>query len=258
MAIVLLFLSLTGIAWGDAGGDSVSLKNDTRPMAAQRAQIRNDLVEDFQGGVLASDQWQITRHNDFNRSEIDVVKSAEGGFRLRLLADTMGTDDDTVKFHGVRTTKPFDFTEGKVISFALDWNAQQNGSYLTAGIFLAPVATDENPRSGREWLALEYVGVPPGGNIRLQVAKKRNGSLGFLFTEGWPEQQRNGRRINGPQHLQLVIDKERLAVSENNNELFSVAEHGLGFTRGYLYLQMSSHSNYPAREIYFDDIHIGP
>ena len=34
--------------------------------------------------------------------------------------------------------------------------------------------------------------------------------------------------------------------------------HGLGFTKAYLYLQMSSHSNYRARTVYFDSVRVSP
>jgi hypothetical protein len=41
---------------------------------------------------------------------------------------------------------------------------------------------------------------------------------------------------------------------ENGEGLFSIGNHGINFTQAYLYLQMSSHSNYPSRDVYFDNI----
>jgi len=167
----------------------------------------------------------------------------------------MGTKDDTVKFHGVRSLEKIDFSDGKSISFDLDWNDQTNGSYLTAGLYLCPVSTDTSPRQGLDWVAVEYVGVPPRGNARLQIATVNKGNLRFLFTEGWPEKQRTGRQIAN-QHVELIIDADSLKVMENGLELFSTGDHGLSFNQAYLYLQMSSHSNYPSREIYFDNIEV--
>ena len=97
------------------------------------------------------------------------------------------------------------------------------------------------------------MGVPPGKNARFQVARKNSDNLRFLFTEGWPDEQRTGREI-ARQHVELIIDRNSLRVVENGEEVFYTEEHGLGFTQAYLYLQMSSHSNYPTREIYFDNI----
>lgn len=47
--------------------------------------------------------------------------------RLKLIANTIGTSDDTVKFHGIRNIYRVDFSRGLNISFDLDWNNQSNG-----------------------------------------------------------------------------------------------------------------------------------
>ena len=125
------------------------------------------LTEEFATPPLARSVWAVTRQNDFQESTIDVVglgKGARGrGGRLRLRASTMGTDDRTVKYHGVRTTAPVvDLRRPVEVSFALDWNEQANGCYLTAGIYLCPTPTDTNPRDEMDWLMVEYIGVPPG------------------------------------------------------------------------------------------------
>lgn len=57
-------------------------------------------------------------------------------------------------------------------------------------------------------------------------------------------------------HLKLIIDNNQLKVIENGKDLYYTKNHGLNFIKAYLYLQMSSHSNYPAREIFFDNIKI--
>lgn len=212
--------------------------------------------DNFEQGQLDSRQWKITRDGDFAKTIVEVYDpdpSEKAHYVLRLCANTIGTSDDTVKFYGVRSSQQIDFTKEKTISFDLDWNNQTNGSYLTAGIYLCPAATKVNPRKESDWLALQYVGVPPGKNARFQIMKKSGGSLHSLFTEGWPSQQRTGRKIS-LQHVELIINENSLKVIENGQELFAAENHGLNFTKGYLYLQMSSHSNYPSREIYFDNI----
>jgi hypothetical protein len=213
------------------------------------------MEEEFASGTLDPGRWTVTQENDFREAAVKVEPAGGTAYRLKLRADTLGTRDDTVKFLGVRSTESYDFSTGRAFSMVLDWNGQANGSYLTAGMFLSPNATDLNPQGGRDWLGVEYIGVPPGQNARLQVSRKFNGNLSMPYTEGWPDQQRKGRAIT-VQKLGILLDAAGLSVLENDAEIFRLAEHGLNFTRTYLYLQMSSHSNYPAREVYFSSIKV--
>ena len=107
---------------------------------------------------------------------------------------------------------------------------------------------DEN-----DWLKFEYVGVPPGLNARSVVTTKVDGKIRSLYTEGWPE-NRTGRHIAN-QHVNIIIDNRSFKIIENGDEIFE-SSHDLSFTSAYIYLQMSSHSNYPDREIYFDNVMI--
>lgn len=217
----------------------------------------NKIFQDnFEQGQLDHSHWEITQDGDFAETIIEAYDhdpSEATSYVLRLCANTIGTSDDTVKFHGVRSLQQIDFLEEKIISFDLDWNNQANGSYLTSGIYLCPVATNINPKDESDWIALQYIGVPPGEKARFQISEKTKGSLCLLFAEGWPHKQRTGRKI-GHQHIELIIGKTRFKVLENGEELFAIENHRLSFTKAYLYLQMSSHSNYPSREIYFDNI----
>lgn len=254
-----LSLSLIVFALMACQATSDTIKESTNAIESSNTGISEspaskfEIYEDFQEGILSQNLWKLTRKNDFRQSIIKVVDISQNDFRLLLLADTIGTTDDTVKFHGIRSLQKIDFAEGKVISFDLDWNNQANGSYLTVGIYLCPVATNTNPRDEPDWLAFEYIGVPPGQNARFQVASTNNGNLRLLFTEGWPDKQPTGRKITN-QHLELFIDKDGLKIMENGEELFSTLDHGQDFTQAYLYLQMSSHSNYSSRTIYFNNV----
>lgn len=211
--------------------------------------------DNFNGGCLNPEIWQITREGDFKESTVDVFDVAptgNGDYRLRLRMNTIGTKDDTVKFHGVRSVEKVNFRDGKEISFDLDWNNQSNGCYLTASVYLCPTATNGNPGEEKDWLKFEYVGVPPGRNARCVITAKREGNVKYLYTEGWPE-QRCGRHI-AYQRIKIVLNNKSLKVIENGTEIYCTPSQGLEFTSAYLYLQMSSHSNYPAREIYFDNV----
>ena len=139
-------------------------------------------------------------------------------------------------------------------SFDLDWNNQSNGCYLTASLYLCPTVTNGNPRDENDWLKFEYVGVPPGRNARCVIASKSDGKVKYLYTEGWPE-QRTGRHI-AHQRIKIILDAKNksLKIIENGKEIYSSQSHGLEFTSAYIYLQMSSHSNYHTRELYFDNV----
>ena len=194
-------------------------------------------------------KWTRTRCHDFQEEVVDL---AEG--RLRMAAATTGTDDATVKLHGVRSAAPVvDLSRPVEIAFALDWNNQANGCYMAAGAYLCPEAVDD-PREAESWLRVLTIGVPPRRNARCLISAKRGGREEQLLTEGWPE-QREGRRI-GVQRLRLTLDHGRLTVAENDASVLEVDALQLGFDRAYLYLQHSSHSNYPRREVFFDDVQV--
>ncbi|MBI2301116.1 MAG: hypothetical protein HYU66_19570 [Armatimonadetes bacterium] len=225
---------------------------DAAPPAAARPAPEPRLEEHFDGPQLDPAKWAITRKNDFQESTIDIV-----GGRLRLRAATIGTDDKTVKFHGVRTVHPVSLKPPVEIGFTLDWNKQANGCYLSAGVFLCPTATDGNPRDEDTMLRFEYVGVPPGKNGRSWLWSRDQKLERLLFDEGWPKQHREGRAI-GVQQVKLRWDGGRLTLVENGKELWSGPWKGFDPPQAYLYLQMSSHSNYPPRELFFDDVTVSP
>jgi len=212
--------------------------------------------DDFNSGTLSESLWEMTGCGDVKTALVDLFKpgvAANDDSRLRLLLDTIGTADDTVKYRGIRSRNRIHFNDHTVISFELDWNEQANGCYLSVAVYLCPTVTKATAGEERDWLKLEYVGVPPGKNVRFQVVRKTKGMPRFLYDEGWPHKQRFGRKI-GKVQVELNIDLSSLQITENGTQLGSIENHGLNFDGGYLYLEMSSHSNYPARTIYFDNI----
>ncbi len=215
------------------------------------------LSESFDSGQLDARKWSVTSASDFRERTVDVVAQPHGSrtidYRLRLRADTIGTDDRTVKYLGVVSTRPIHVAKKKELLFDLDWNRQANASYFSAAIYLCPTLNRATPEQEPDWLKFEYIGVPPGRNARGLLAKKERGQLRLLETEGWPDKQRTGRPI-GLQRVRIVFDIDSLQLFENGNLLYEVRALNLHFSRAYLYLQMSSHSNYPAREVFFDNI----
>lgn len=218
------------------------------PPGAQSLRAAHD---SFAGKGLDESVWVVTRKNDFQESKVDLVNG-----RLRMRAATIGTDDKTVKFQGVRTKNPVGLLQPFELSFTVDWNDQTNGCYLTAGAFLCPTATNGNPAGEKDWWKLEYLGVPPGKNARAWVSARTKGGERVLYDEGWPAKQRTGRKI-GVQKVTIRWRNDKLAVSENGKTLWQTDWKGFGFTSAYLFLQMSTHSNYPPREVYFDEVAVG-
>ena len=220
---------------------------NVRAQPPPEAQALSTLTESFSAKALDPTVWVVTRKNDFQESKVDLVNG-----RLRMRAATIGTDDKTVKFHGVRSAQPVSLRQPFELSFEVDWNNQANGCYLTTGIFLCPTATDGNPADEKDWWKLEYVGVPPGKNARAWVSARSKGGERVLYDEGWPTKQRTGRKI-GKQAVTIRWQHDRLTIVENEKTLWET-DWSVTWPNAYLYLQMSSHSNYPAREVFFDEV----
>ena len=162
-----------------------------------------------------------------------------------------------MKFLGVRSKDTVDFSVKKAITFDLDWNNQANGCYLTASLYLCP-AVSNNPKAESNWLKFEYVGVPPGKNVRINIWEKVDGAVHPLHTDRGPHDDQNrpiGKPLGLASHrIGLLLDKDSLQVLQDGEEIYPLSMHNLEFTTAYVYLQMSSGTNYPSREVYFDNI----
>jgi len=216
-------------------------------VSPQQAAPRLAFQDDFGLDHLDEAKWVRTKCNDFETEVVDVVNG-----RLQMAASSVGADDRTVKFHGVRTKEPvIDLSTAARVSFELDWNDQANGCYMTAGAYLCPTVA-ENPREEPAWLQVTYIGVPPGQNARCYIAVKTADHERPLLTENWPE-ERTGRKI-GVQKLEIALDRDTAMVTENGKSILQAEKVGLDFTKAYLYLQHSTHSNYRLREVFFDSV----
>jgi hypothetical protein len=203
--------------------------------------------------TLGEGAWEVTSDGDFEEQTADIVDA-----RLRLRLATRRTRADTSKFLGVRRQEEVRLSEGTSISVDLDWNSQANGSGLTAGLVLATASTTKNPLESPACLQIEYVGVPPGKNVRMVVAVREDGRHRHLFSEGWPDKNKEGRRI-GLQRLQVLVGKDRsFKLLENGQELFASAPNALAFDKAWLYLQISSRSNYPPRDVFYANVAVEP
>lgn len=244
-------LSRRSFLWG--AGAALAAAGSVRAVAdggASPSEPSPVLEDDFDQGSLAEDWWVRTAFNDFETEVVDVT-----GGRLRLACSTIGTDDSTVKYHGVRTAEPVVSTaHTAVVECTLDWNSPPNGCYMQAGLYLSPEASD-CPVTLDDRLEFVYIGVPPGQTARGWLTLRQDGlQPRVLYDEGWP-QDRTGRSI-GVQRLTLEISPTRLVLWENGEVLLEAHDSALGWEQAYLYLQQSSHSNYPLRTVFFDEVRV--
>lgn len=215
--------------------------------------------EDFEQGSLDFSRWEVTTDGDFAEAVVDVIDldaSEATDYGLRLRANTIGTSDP-LKFLGVRSMNELDFSTGREVTFDLDWNDQSNGCYLTASLYICPTVSS-NPKNESNWLKFEYTGVPPGRNVRINIWEKIDGVVKQLHTD-WGPRDEQGRPIGkllepGKHRVKLLLGENFLQVLEDDKEIYKLSEHELNFTTAYIYLQMSSGTNYPSREVYFDNI----
>jgi hypothetical protein len=242
--------------------ESVKFVGTNIPHQSNRTNLTGSikLVEfrdNFNTGYLDPERWKMVQEGDVRQNIIDVIAvdpTKQDEYRLRLGMNTIGTQDDTVKCIGIRSSNKLSFHAPGEISLDLDWNNQSNGCYLTAAIYLCPTITKTNPEREEDWLRFEYIGVPPGRSARAVIAIKDKGTVKRLYTEGWPEERR-GRHI-GFQRIKITLGINGFTVLENGALLYHIDSMNLKFASIYLYLMMSSHSNYPFREIYFDNISV--
>ena len=212
--------------------------------------------EDFASGRLDPARWQRTLDGDFRMQSADVVASDAGaGYRLRLVADTLGTRDDSIKHVGIVGRCAISLGSEATLRITIDWGPPANGSYMAAAVVLSPHAVADDPTATRDWLSVGYVGVPPGRNARLLVMASVDGVVSTLYADGWPDRNRQGRSIKRGE-IDLTWQGSSLEIRENGQLVHAAAVTGALFNSVHVYLQLSSHSNYPARAVHFENLRV--
>ncbi len=212
--------------------------------------------ENFGAGALDPDRWLRTAAGEVRAHAVEVVPDGGGaGFRLRLAADTRGTSDREVKHVGVVSRCPLILGSDARVTIDLDWGPPANGSYLAGAMVLSPHLTRGDPRATPDWLSVGYVGVPPGHTARLLVRMSAGGIVRTLHDDGWPQQNRHGRRVTLAT-LELTIRDRSLQLRENDRSIPLAGRTPERFDPLHVYLQLSSHSNYATRAVHFSDLRI--
>jgi hypothetical protein len=217
------------------------------PDAARSAPDGAPWVEDAFAAPDLAPWWTAVRAGDPR----DPLAAPRDG-RLALALDTLGTDPHTLKVVGVRSRAP---ARLRRVEWTLDWNAQANGSYLEAALYLSPQATDGDPAALPDWLRVDHVGVPPGQRWRYEVAEQRHGALSFLDQAGWPA-DRSGRAPGAPRARLDLGPDGRVTYAEDGVVLSSVHADVPLDRPLYVYLTLTGHSNYPKRMVFVDDVRL--
>ena len=212
------------------------------------------LIEEFGGDTLDPERWQTTRLNDFQEARWDLGPDPgqQGDGRLRLRAATLDTRDATVKHMGLVMTRPLDLRASAEVELDLDWAHQRNGSYLALALYLAPSFTRKSASKGDDWLAVRVVGEPPGRTARVELLRRSSGNLAALERFGWPKRKPGWDM--GPVRLGVRLDGGALRLSIDGKERFSTANAGLRFEQAHVFVELTSHSNYAAREVFVDRV----
>lgn len=215
-----------------------------------------EYVEEFSAEVLDPQRWQATRLNDFQEARWDLQPDPEepGDGRLRLRAATLNTRDATVKHMGVVLTRPLDLRSPVDVQVDLDWAHQRNGSYLALAAYLAPAFDRTSVTQTPDWLGVRVVGEPPGQTARLEVMRRSHGNLAALERFGWPG-TKPGRDM-GRVRLELHLDGRAARLNVDGKERFSTPDAGHRYEQAFLYLELTSHSNYPGRDVFVDRVAI--
>lgn len=215
---------------------------------AHGAEVPPALADAFESPALDA-RWVPLRVTD------GPGEAAPSGGRLRLWLDTRGTTPDRPKVVGVRTRDPLAFAEAIEIAWALDWNAQVNGAYLQAALYLAPAPAEGDPQDAPEWVRVAHVGVPPGQNWRHEVAERRDGLLRFVDRAGWPAERAG--RPPAPVRASLAVTREGDLVYRENGQVRSSGRiTPLHWPQIHVFLTLTSHSNYPERSVFMDDVEV--
>ncbi len=251
LAAVLALVSCRG---GDGPAKAPGPEGAAQPKATRGPTPEPALVDDFR--TLDRDRWVVTKLNDFEQVSVDLVPDPKepGDKMLRFQMSTMKTDPSTVKFVGVAHPKPLDLSTPVRIAVDFDWGDQTNGSYLTLGLFLSPEWTTGAVTRTMDWLGFRLVGVPPGKQVRQEIMRRNYGNLQEVERFGWPDKKDFARL--GRVRLELELDGRRLVARMDGAEIFRTEDAGIRFDKAYLYVEASSHSNYPVRNLYVDEIEI--
>ncbi len=183
---------------------------------------------------------------------------------LAMFLTTLSTDPATVKVRGVRTAQSVPLRGGATDAFELgltmQWTSSTNGSYLSMDLVLCPTATNGDPMKEPDWLRFAYVGVPPGRMARALLEQCRSGRREPVHTEGWPQENRQGREVERSRVVlratQGSSGQGKLEVEESGRGLVAQEPWAAPFDAAYVYLVETGHSNYPTRTVWFADLSI--
>ena len=85
--------------------------------------------------------------------------------------------------------------------------------------------------------------------------RQAGGVTRTLFDDRLPDTNRLGRTIARVE-LEVAWREDAVEIREDGRVVLRVARSSVPFTDAIVYLQLASHSNYPARSIHFEDLRV--
>ncbi len=194
------------------------------------------------------DSWISFRVGDFRQSAIEIDKT------LRLAADTRGTPPGTWKHLGVRSAAPIPLREGTFLSISVEWPENSDTSSMSASIVLSPYAIPGDPRTSSEWIDVSSIGTGLAAG-RLVVTSDVDGVSLTHFSEETPRVDFAGRPASR-QDVRITVSNRTIQIEEDGWKLTETGPPALPSDQCFLYLMLSSDSNFPLREVQFSELKI--
>jgi len=241
--------------------------------------VQPSFDEAFTEPQLNLNRWMVTESEKFPEERVAIVNRGVNKPWLNLHMDTSTLPNGKFKYHGVRTKNALiDFDHPTEIRCTLDLNnpAAELAEERCAGLYICPWAEVLCPGkdSQGECLKVMYYEGVEKSTARLEIVIEMGDTRYQLYDENYRAHKKdpagglfNYRQI-GVVQLRIVVDKNSLAVWENDKQVYQglipamknsagkVCGNALPWGTGYLYLQQEVSTQLPVRDVFFSDIHV--
>lgn len=184
--------------------------------------------------------WTPWFEGDFNEKRAEIRDG-----RILLRCSTLGTGDRTITSLGMTAAPLLPLKRPTRVFATLDWNGPSSRSSLTAALLLSGPGGTGSPLSSRDWLKVEYGGLPPGKNGRMTVSCRRDGRERVLFQEGRPLSRYK---------VEIALKDGKFEVRENGVLRYACDEPLPRMSSGQVSVLTTCPGNTPPGEVFFEDV----
>jgi hypothetical protein len=191
-------------------------------------------VDNFSPGPLDPSVWAPFREGNFRDSAIEAI----GG--LRIAADTRGTPPGTWQHLGVRRIEAIAIRDGTAVAVSMSGG---DSPFLWGAMVFSTCNVPGNPKATSDWIAISW------GEGRMRVTACA-GAVDRVLVEKTAE--------NPQRRVEIRFRAGGFHLFEGDTPIFDSASAAVGFDLVYLYLMVSSESNYLLRAVRFHNLEIRP